>query len=254
MAHFADHSQQNHLFLLALLCSIALHGAAVAFLPGFSTDTPLHDTEFTVDLLKPEPPPPPPPPVKEPEPPKPEPQKTKVVPPSKPLPVPAPKPVTPPPQPIIQPTVSAPPPPVAEPPPQIIAVPQKAAEPTPSVTIPAPPAPPPPLPQEPVVDDASAAKAGYGRLLAGEFAKHKKYPQVARMRGWQGTAQIRLQVDADGNALNPVVEQSSGKEILDNQALETVRNSLPLPPPPAILRGKPFSIVVPVVFRLESPS
>lgn len=250
MAHIADNSHQNQLLLLALLCSIALHGTAVVFLPDYFAHAPTPDTQLTVELLKPEPPPPPPPPVKKPEPPKPEPVKPKVIPPSKPLPAPAPKPVTPQPQAVVQPATPPPvtaPPPVAEPP-QVIAVPQKAAEPPPPVVVPTPSAPP---PQETAAEDISAIKNGYGRLLAGEFAKHKKYPQVARMRGWQGTVQVRLQVDADGNPANPVVEQSSGREILDNQALETVRNSLPLPTPPAALRGKAFSIVVPVVFRLD---
>lgn len=73
------------------------------------------------------------------------------------------------------------------------------------------------------------------------------------MRGWQGTVQVSLQIDAEGNASNPTISQSSGKDLLDNQALETVRKALPLPPPPNILRGKPFPIVVPVVFRLENP-
>ncbi len=252
MAHIADNSHQNQLLLIALLCSIALHGTAVVFLPDYFAHAPAPDTPLTVELLAPKPPPPPPQPIKEPEPPKPEPVKPKVIPPSKPQQVAPPKPVAPPqPQPVAQPAAPTPvqaPPPVAEQPP-MVAVPQKAAEPPPTFTAPAPPAPPPP--QETGTEDISAIKNSYGRLLAGEFAKHKKYPQVARMRGWQGTVQVRLQVDAEGNSSSPAIEQSSGRELLDNQALETVRNSLPLPPPPPALRGKPFSIVVPVVFRLD---
>lgn len=119
---------------------------------------------------------------------------------------------------------------------------------------PAPPPPPPPVVQERNNDDdISAARSAYGTALAKEFAKHRKYPQVARMRGWQGTAKVSLQIDADGTASNPAISESSGKQMLDDQALETVKKAMPqLPLPPELLRGKPFSIVVPVVFRLEN--
>lgn len=142
--------------------------------------------------------------------------------------------------------------PVAEPPkkvepPPVIAVEPKASEPVPVAVVAPPPV------REPDNDAIANARSGYGRLLAGEFARHKKYPKVAIMRGWQGTVEVLLHIDEAGNASNPSINKSSGKEMLDNQALETVRNALPLPLPPEVLRGKSFTIVVPVVFRLENP-
>lgn len=230
----------------ALLASFALHSAAVGFLPGFNLLAPEQEKPpLTVDLIQPPPPPPPPPPEPEPEKPKPEPVRPKIV---QPEPIkPPPKPLPPPQTPPTEPPPPAPPPvmaikePVAPPP----------ATPEPVFTVPDAP-PPPPVVQERNEDDINAARSAYGATLAKEFSKHKKYPQVARMRGWQGTVKVSLQIDAEGNASNPTVSEGSGKQMLDDQALETVKKAMPLPLPPELLRGKPFSIVVPVVFRLEN--
>lgn len=255
MAHstsFPLSEQTSYSLLWALLFSFVLHGAVLGFLPGFSFDSSkLPDSPLTVELLHPEPPPPPPP---EPEKPKPEPVKP---PPTKTAPVkiqPVPPPVIQPPvQPVAK-TEPPPPSPVAESPkvetaPAVIAVEQKPSEPAPPVVVPVAT----PTPRETDGDAIANARNNYRKLLSAEFARYKKYPQVAQMRGWQGTVLIQLQVDAEGHASNPVISQSSGKEMLDNQALESVKKALPLPLPPEILRGKPFPITVPIAFRLENP-
>ncbi len=71
------------------------------------------------------------------------------------------------------------------------------------------------------------------------------------MRGWQGIVRVELQIDATGNVTSTTIAESSGFEILDKQALEMVRKASPLPLPPESLRGKEFTIVVPVSFKLE---
>lgn len=230
--------------LWALVVSLTLHGAAMGFLPGFSLLAPEQEQPpITVELQQPPPPPPP-----EPEKPKPEPVKPKIQ---------QPEPIKPPPRPLPPPPVTPPTEPPSPAPPPVMAIKETLApppaSPEPAFTVPeTPPAPPPPVVQERNNDDITAARSAYGVTLAREFAKHRKYPQVARMRGWQGTVKVSLQIDADGNGSNPTISESSGKQMLDDQALETVKKALPLPLPPEILRGKPFSIVVPVVFRLEN--
>jgi protein TonB len=240
--------QDSDPLLWALVVSLALHGTVAGFLPGFSLLVPDQEKPpITVELMPPPPPPPPPPPKPEPEKPNPEPVKPKI---QQPEPVkPLPKPLPPPPQ-----APTEPPPPA---PPPVMAIEQPAAPPPPSpepvFTVPeAPQVPPPPVIQARNDDDINAARSAYGSALAREFAKHRKYPQVARMRGWQGTVKVSLQIDAEGNGSNPAISESSGKQMLDDQALETVKKAMPLPLPPEILRGKAFSIIVPVVFRLEN--
>lgn len=194
------------------------------------------------------------PPAPAPEPP-PEPPKPKVIP--KPQPKPEPKPV-PEPAPKIEPAPVIETPPAAEPPeaepapPPVISVPPTKAEPPPFTAPPAPPPPPPPPePRGPSQQDLDAARERYGSLLAREIAKHKRYPRIAQMRGWQGETLVELQLDGSGKILSSKIQTSSGHDVLDKQALEMVMRATPFPPPPAVLSGQPFTLLVPISFRLE---
>lgn len=51
--------------------------------------------------------------------------------------------------------------------------------------------------------------------------------------------------------VNAVILRSSGFEVLDNQALEMVQQAAPLPQPPEALRGREFTVMVPIVFKLN---
>jgi len=71
------------------------------------------------------------------------------------------------------------------------------------------------------------------------------------MRGWQGTATVALKFGAGHRFLGATVQRSSGHEVLDEQALEMVKDAHPLPQPPESLRKRDFTVLVPVVFRLK---
>lgn len=94
--------------------------------------------------------------------------------------------------------------------------------------------------------------AAYGRELAAAVGARQRYPRLAQLRQWQGTAVLQLELAAAGGLLGIRVLSSSGHEILDRQALDMVREALPLPPLPAALAGRPLTVDVPVVFRLAS--
>lgn len=106
-------------------------------------------------------------------------------------------------------------------------------------------------PARPPVPDA-AVLAAYGRELAGAVATRQRYPRLAQMRQWQGTAVLQLELAAAGGLLAVRVLSSSGHEILDRQAVDMVREAIPLPPLPDALAGRPLTVDVPVVFRLAS--
>lgn len=106
-------------------------------------------------------------------------------------------------------------------------------------------------PPGPTQQDIDAARNLYGNLLAREIAKHKQYPRIAQMRGWQGEAMIDLQIDGNGKVLSSKIHTSSGHEVLDKQALEMVARAAPFPLPPEALRGHAFTLLVPISFRLE---
>lgn len=135
------------------------------------------------------------------------------------------------------------------PPPAVITTAPKVDAP-PIITVPPPP-PEPPKKIEPSEEDVSAALGQYGGTLGRAIAKHKSYPKIAQMRGWQGECLLDLKLDGGGNVLSASVKQGSGHDALDNQALEMVRKASPFPTPPEALRGRNFNITVPVSFKLE---
>jgi len=120
----------------------------------------------------------------------------------------------------------------------------------PVVVVPPPP-PEPPKPVGPSQQDIDAARNQYGTELANALARYKQYPKIAQMRGYQGDVLVDVQMDSNGNVTSSKIHQSSGFESLDNQALEMVKKASPLPPPPALLRGRSFNVLVPVSFHLQ---
>lgn len=109
----------------------------------------------------------------------------------------------------------------------------------------------PPKPVERSTAEVDNALGEYGGLLGRAIAKHKQYPKIAQMRGWQGEVKLDLKLDGNGKVLSATVSESSGYEALDKQALEMVRKASPFPMPPEALRNRTFNIIVPVSFKLE---
>lgn len=155
------------------------------------------------------------------------------------------------PSPIVQETQPVVETPTITPPQEVIAVKPVTERPTPIQTVPITEPvkePPPPAPSQAEVDNATGK---YGNALWSAISKHKKYPRIAQMRGWQGETIIELELDGAGKLKSKKITQSSGYEVLDKQALEMVERALPFPTPPEVLRNSNFTITVPVPFKLE---
>ena len=102
-------------------------------------------------------------------------------------------------------------------------------------------------------DGASADDLRQYRLaLAISARRFKRYPVLARERGWEGTAEVALNV----NALLPVPEVvlvgSSGRGVLDEQALEMMTQAARVTSLPQSLKGRDFRVLLPVKFSLDS--
>lgn len=93
---------------------------------------------------------------------------------------------------------------------------------------------------------------GYGRALSKAFSRFQRYPPLAQIRRWEGKVQVSLQIAAGGKLVSASVSQSSGYEILDQQALEIIKQANPLPQVPEALQAKTFTVVVPILFKLEN--
>lgn len=93
----------------------------------------------------------------------------------------------------------------------------------------------------------------YGQLISMSIKGFQKYPPPAQRRGWEGTAEVLLQIAADGKVTGMTLGKSSGHAILDEEALDMVRRASPLPQAPPDLRGRALVVSVPIVFRLYVP-
>ncbi len=92
----------------------------------------------------------------------------------------------------------------------------------------------------------------FRRALFEAAKRYDHYPVQARERGWEGRGEIRLVIGPTGIIQSSVVKASSGHGILDNQALDMLKRAKPLAPVPAPLRGREFSVDIPVKFELRS--
>jgi protein TonB len=227
-------------FLVALGLSVAAHAAAWqwARLPALTIDLP-EPTIAVAIVEKPAPPPPQAAPVEEVVTPKP--------PPAKPQPQ-----VRRSPEPRIAATAMPTPAPASVDAPPREPVVMSKPETSPPVDFTVPPPPPPPVakvvePQGPSPD----ALAGYGRSVSQALARHREYPRLALMRGWEGSTTLKLRVAPGGKLAEAAVHQSSGHEVLDDQALAMVKRLGSLPLPPESLRDREFAVLVPVVFQLQ---
>jgi len=109
------------------------------------------------------------------------------------------------------------------------------------------------LPQ-PAADAPDAGTLAQYRLALISAAKRfKRYPPIAVDNDWQGTVEIRIVIDASGAIATLSVRSSAGHPLLDRQALEMIERAKELALIPPALRGKEFSVDIPVVFSLREP-
>jgi protein TonB len=76
--------------------------------------------------------------------------------------------------------------------------------------------------------------------------KKLSYPPIARRKGWTGTVKVSFVVSEDGCVDNIRVVATSGFEVLDRNAVETIRRCSPYPRPPCAAE-----MVMPITYRLD---
>lgn len=98
-----------------------------------------------------------------------------------------------------------------------------------------------------------ATKADYGWLmkaLLGQVNQLKNYPHLARINHWEGKVVLRAVIKDDGQVLMVDIQESSGRPILDNDAIETLRRASPLKLEHPL--GKPqVAILMPISYSLR---
>lgn len=96
-------------------------------------------------------------------------------------------------------------------------------------------------------------KADYGwlaRELWDRVERLKRFPRLARIHGWEGKVVVRAVINADGSLGHEAVEESSGYEALDQDALDLMKQVCPLALKHPL--GQPQVVVhVPIHYRIE---
>lgn len=102
----------------------------------------------------------------------------------------------------------------------------------------------------PAFDEAGTI-AQYRIALMQVASKLKTYPRIAQENNWQGRVEMRLTIGPGGGLTSLAVKSGTGYTVLDQHALDMLRRAQPKTPLPAGLRGREFSLEVPVVFGLK---
>ena len=101
---------------------------------------------------------------------------------------------------------------------------------------------------EPAADAGSVDQ--YRLQLIGAAKRYKRYPRVAMDNNWEGDVVVRMVIGADGMIASASVKTGSGREVLDQQALEMFKRAKPLVPIPSALRGKEFILELRAIYSL----
>lgn len=92
----------------------------------------------------------------------------------------------------------------------------------------------------------------YRLSLAIAARRFKRYPAMARERGWEGTADVVLTVGAQRSAPDVSLVRSSGYAELDRQAQEMMAQAARATVLPESLRGRDLRVSLPVQFSLDA--
>ena len=89
-----------------------------------------------------------------------------------------------------------------------------------------------------------------GRLLA-QLNRFKQYPRAARQARIEGVVMLHFVMNVDGKVESFEIAKSSGRPVLDAEALALIQRAQPLPALPADFPTRTLDAVVPVEFSLK---
>ena len=90
----------------------------------------------------------------------------------------------------------------------------------------------------------------YRVALAVAARRFRHYPLLARERGWEGTAEISVAIHSRRGVPEVTLVKSSGRTVLDQQALAMIEQASASTTLPKSLQGENFRLVLPVEFAL----
>ena len=90
------------------------------------------------------------------------------------------------------------------------------------------------------------------RLELMEIARrYKRYPRIAQDNNWEGRVELRIAFSESGAISSLSVRKGTGRAVLDEQAQAMIRSAQAQASIPPALRGKAFTLDIPVDFFLK---
>jgi protein TonB len=115
---------------------------------------------------------------------------------------------------------------------------------------------PPPVPRSAPALSATSARAQatqlastFQKTLLDHIARFRRYPAAGRLNRLEGTVQVMFAMRRDGTVKDVWIRNSSGHDLLDAAAIDTIRKAQPLPKIPLELPDQ-LNILIPVAFDL----
>jgi protein TonB len=106
-----------------------------------------------------------------------------------------------------------------------------------------------------VAAPVAAKVARWEQALVAQVERFKRYPPQAR--DLFGIARVAFSIDRSGHLVGARIVSGSGSEVLDDEALATIRRAAPFPVPPEGIADSELSFVLPIRFaplRTEPPA
>ncbi len=102
----------------------------------------------------------------------------------------------------------------------------------------------------PQVSDGETRDSYLGRVLA-QLNRFKQYPRSARQAHIEGVVMLHFVMTADGRVQSFEIAKSSGRPVLDAEALALIQRAQPLPALPADFPTRTLDALVPIEFYLN---
>jgi protein TonB len=81
--------------------------------------------------------------------------------------------------------------------------------------------------------------------------RYKRYPRLAQDNNWEGRVELRIAIGEDGSLAALTVKKGAGRAALDEEAQAMIRTAQSKATIPPGLRGKAFTLEIPVDFFLK---
>jgi len=105
-------------------------------------------------------------------------------------------------------------------------------------------------PKEWISPDLSGILQSFFGSIRKKIESKKKYPELARDAGIEGRSGVKMTILKDGQLEKVEIVDSSGNQILDNAALQSILKAAPFPPIPKDIRQSKIEVSIYLVFKI----